>query len=239
MTRRIAILLTSTDMSDFARRHPDDGQKFTTLLQPLRPDWRFDVVSVKDGVFPTYVEDYDGYVITGSPASVNGPEDWVARLMSLIREIEARRIPMFGACFGHQAIAVALGGSVTKSDKGWGLGTAPTHFDRQAPWMKPFRKDLVLFAAHQEQVDELPDGAEILGGDAHCPIGAYRIGDHVFATEYHPEMTHRFIAELLDELDGKLDAETLAKARDTLETPAEGPFFARWIVNFLEYRAPK
>lgn len=236
MTRRIAILLTSTDTSDFAKRHPDDGQKFTTLLQPLRPDWVFDVVSVKDGIFPEAADSYDGYVITGSPASVNGPEAWVTELMSLIREIEARRIPMFGACFGHQAIAVALGGSVTKSDKGWGLGTAPTHFDRKAPWMEPFRDHLVLFAAHQEQVEELPDGAEILGGDEFCPVGAYRIGDHVFATEYHPEMTHRFIDELLDELVGKLDSGTLDKAKTTLETPAEGPFFAQWIVNFLEYR---
>lgn len=236
MTRRIAILLTSTDTSDFAKRHPDDGQKFTTLLQPLRPDWRFDVISVKDGAFPASADSYDGYVITGSPASVNGPEAWVAQLMSLIREIEARRIPMFGACFGHQAIAVALGGSVTRSDKGWGLGTAPTHFDRHAPWMEPFRDHLVLFAAHQEQVQDLPEGAEILGGDEFCPVGAYRIGDHIFATEYHPEMTYGFIAELLDELDDKLDAETMARARSSLQQPAEGPFFAQWIVNFLEYR---
>ena len=237
MTRRIAILLTSTDTSDFAKRHPDDGKKFTTLLQPLRPDWRFDVVSVKDGVFPASTDSYDGYVITGSPASVNGPEDWVEQLKLLIRDIEARRIPMFGACFGHQAIAVALGGSVVVADKGWGLGTASTHFERQAPWMEPFRDHLVLFAAHQEQVHDLPEGAEILGGDTFCPIGAYRIGDHVFATEYHPEMTHGFIAELLDELDGKLDADTLARARSSLGRPAEGPFFAQWIVKFLEYRS--
>lgn len=156
--------------------------------------------------------------------------------MSLIRAIDARRIPMFGACFGHQAIAVALGGSVTRSDKGWGLGTAPTLFDRKAPWMEPFRDHLVLFAAHQEQVQDLPEGAEVLGGDDFCPIGAYRIGDHIFATEYHPEMTLGFIAELLDELDGKLDAETIARARASLDSAAEGPFFAQWIVNFLEYR---
>ncbi len=236
MTRRIAILLTSTDTSDFARRHPDDGEKFTTLLQPLRPDWRFDVVSVKDGELPASADSYDGYVITGSPASVNGPETWVDRLKSLIRDIDRQRIPMFGACFGHQAIAVALGGSVVRSDKGWGLGTATTHFDRRAPWMEPFRDRLVLYAAHQEQVQDLPEGAEILGGDEFCPVGAYRIGDHVFATEYHPEMTHGFVAELLDELEGKLDPETLAKARASLDRPTEGPFFAQWIVNFLEYR---
>jgi GMP synthase-like glutamine amidotransferase len=236
MTRRIAILLTSTDTSDFAKRHPHDGEKFTTLLQPLRPNWTFVTVSVKDDIFPQDVGSYDGYVITGSPASVNGPEPWIARLMSLIREIEAQRIPMFGACFGHQAIAVALGGSVIRSDKGWGLGTAATHFDRKAPWMEPFQEDVVLFAAHQEQVDIPPEGTEVLGGDAFCPVAAFRIGDHVFTTEYHPEMTYNFIDELLDELDGKLDAATLTKARATMGSHAEGPLFAQWIVNFLEYR---
>ena len=29
---------------------------------------------------------------------------------------------MVGICFGHQIIAKALGGVVSKSDKGWGVG---------------------------------------------------------------------------------------------------------------------
>ena len=36
MAKRIGILMTTVDPSDFAKRHPDDGQKFRTLLGPLR-----------------------------------------------------------------------------------------------------------------------------------------------------------------------------------------------------------
>lgn len=237
MTRRIAILMTSTDVSDFAARHPDDGGKFTALLKPLRPDWQFDVVYARDNEFPASLDDHDGYIITGSPASVNGKEDWIANLMEFIRRAYAAGKPLFGACFGHQAIAVALGGAVDRSEKGWGLGTASTHFDRKAPWMEPFRDHLTLFAAHQEQVMDLPAGADVLGGDDFCPIGAYRIGDTVFCTEYHPEMTLPFLTELLVEMEGKLDAATLDKARQTLKIPAEGAVFGEWIVKFLEYRA--
>ena len=237
MSRRIGILLTSNDTSDFAKQHPDDGEKFRALLQPLRPDWIFDVIPVKDDVFPQGPEDYDGYIVTGSPASVNGPEPWIARLSQFIRELHARRINLFGACFGHQAIAVALGGEVTRSSKGWGLGTADTHFDAFAPWMQPAHSKLTLYAAHEEQVTKLPVGAAVLGGDDFCPIGAYRIGDHVFATEYHPEMTPDFIAALVEHLDGKLDRATIASARKSAKLPAQGGDFAEWIVNFLEYSA--
>lgn len=237
MPRRIAILLTTVDDSDFAKRFPNDGEKFRRLLSPLRPDWQFDVVAVKDNIFPDRPEDYDGYVITGSPASVNGPEPWIARLLVFIRAVHSARIPIFGACFGHQAIAAALGGKVDNSERGWRLGTALTHYEHFAPWMEPRQETVRLYAAHQEQVVSLPDGAELLGGDDHCPIGSYRIGDTVFATEYHPEMTPDFVAGLTDYLDGKLPDPVIARARNCLSEEAEGPFFARWIVNFLDQSA--
>ncbi len=37
---------------------------------------------------------------------------------------------MIGVCFGHQLIAQALGGTVRKSEKGWGIGR---HVYRLAP----------------------------------------------------------------------------------------------------------
>lgn len=234
MSRSIGILLTSNDTSDFAKRFDHDGVRFTNLLAPLRPDWNFTTVSVKDGIFPDRPEAFDGYIITGSPASVQGRDAWILKLLEFIRETEARKVPQFGACFGHQALALALGGDVQRSPKGWGLGTSLTVFDRFAPWMEPRRETVRLYSAHQEQVTRLPDAAEVLGGDDFCPIGAFRIGSHVFTTEFHPEMTPDFIGGLVDYLADHLDAETIGRARTSLALEEDGRFFARWIAAFLE-----
>jgi GMP synthase-like glutamine amidotransferase len=237
MARRIGILLTCVDDSEFAKRFPDDGEKFRRLLQPLRPDWKFVTVPVKDGVFPDKSTDFDGYIITGSPVSVNANSKWIKRLFGFIRELDAAKIPTFGACFGHQAIALALGGAVEKADNGWGLGVAETEYASFAPWMQPPQTRMNLFAAHEDQVTRLPDGAEVLGGSDFCPVGAYRIGSHIFATEYHPEMTLEFVRALLNELESGLDSQTIATSRTSLAMAAEGPAFARWIVNFLDKSA--
>jgi GMP synthase-like glutamine amidotransferase len=237
MKRNIGILLTCVDDSEFASRFPDDGEKFRRLLQPLRPDWTFTTIAVKDNIFPEHVSDYDGYIITGSPKSVHGDEPWIARLLDFIRIVSASRAYLFGACFGHQAIALALGGTVEKSTKGWGLGTHKTAYIQMAEWMVPARSEMTLFAAHEDQVTKLPEGATLLGGDAFCPIGAYRVGDHIFATEYHPEMTEDFVYALLDELEGDLDDVTITRAKDSLAVEAEGPVFAQWIINFFDKSA--
>ena len=234
--KRIAILDTCIDDAPFAQINPNDGESFKRYLQPFRPDWKFDVVLVKEGQFPKMPEDYDGYVIIGSPMSVNGKEPWIAELMEFIRRIEKKKVPTFGACFGHQAIAKALGGKVETAKQGWGLGTANTHFLKQMEWMQPPADDLVMFAAHQEQVTELPVSAEILGGSDHCPIGAYRIGNHIFATEYHPEMSEKFMRDILDYLEDKLDSQTMAKARLSMAHLTQGNEFGQWIVNFLDQK---
>nr|WP_316655941.1 hypothetical protein [uncultured Gellertiella sp.] len=238
MARSIGILLTSNDQSEFAQRFDHDGERFADLLSPLRPDWSFTTIPAKDDVFPDSPDAYDGYIITGSPASVQGNDPWILHLLDFIRDVEARRIPLFGACFGHQAIALALGGAVQHCNKGWGLGTSMTHFTRFAPWMQPERRDVRLYSAHEEQVTRLPDGAELLGGDDFCPIGSFRIADHVFTTEFHPEMTPAFISGLVDYLEDHLDSTTISRARDTLQHPAEGAEFARWMANFLDGTKP-
>ena len=221
----IAILMANTDESEFAQRHPKDGEKFARLLGPLRPDWRFTTISVKDGEFPADLSDYDGFIITGSPASVHDDQPWVHRLMQVIREIRAADRPLFGACFGHQAIAKALGGRVEKNPGGWVFGLAETQMEGA-----PIR----LYAAHVEQVTQLPEGAEPLGGNADCPVGAYRIGSHVLTTQYHPEIQPDFAAALVEEYRDKLPAEVAERAADSLAQEAETGRMARRIVAFFE-----
>lgn len=236
MNPRIAVLLTNDDTSAFAARFPNDGQKVVHLLQPLRRDWTFEVLPVKDGVLPASPEAFDGYVITGSPASVNDDSlPWVGPLLDFIRAVDAARQPLIGLCFGHQAVAKALGGEVARHSAGWGLGTAPTHWTTTPAWMQPSQATTTLMAAHNEQVIRMPEGAVCLGGSEFCPIGSMQIGQHIWTTQFHPEMPLVFMQALLGYLADKLDADTMARAHTSLNNAADVPLFGQWMAQFFEH----
>ena len=225
----IAILMTNTDETDFAKAHPGDGEKFSTLIGELRPDWRFEVFSVKDNVFPDHVNRFDGVLITGSPASVHDSAPWIARLEALIREMHQSETPMYGACFGHQVIATSLGGKVDYNPGGWVLGSVETCIEDGEK-----TGNIRLYAAHKEQVAIMPPGATIAASTPGCPIAGFKMGKHVLTTQYHPEMTPEFIAALVDEMEKSMDRDIIDPARESLIYPADRPRIANIIVRFFE-----
>ncbi len=225
----IAILMTNTDDSAFSQAHPGDGEKFSALFRELRPSWKFEVFNVKDGVYPRQTSHFDGVLITGSPASVRDEAPWIKQLEHLVRQIFSEKTPMFGACFGHQVIATALGGKVGYNPAGWSLGTVQTIWcdsDGATP--------VNLYAAHKEQVVELPEEAAVVSVSPGCPIAGFAIGKHVLTTQYHPEMTPEFISALLSEMEKDTDQETINAARLSLSTKADREKIRNIMVSFFE-----
>lgn len=234
---KIAILLTSNDTSEFAQRFPDDGEKFITILAPQRPDWDFEVVPVMDNVFPKSIDQYDGYVITGSPASVNDPYCWIENLLNWIRELDEYQVPTIGCCFGHQAIAKALGGKVDKNPTGWQLGRAQTDYNSIESWNLATIGSIGLYSAHSEQVSLLPGNAIVLGTSETCKYASFKVKDHFFTTQYHPEMSYDFMYQLLDYMleNNEIDQDLWKHGKNAIENRNESEKFALLMVNFLEY----
>jgi GMP synthase-like glutamine amidotransferase len=230
----IAILMTNTDESEFASHHSKDGEKFQQLISAARPDWRFEVFSVKDDEFPQDTSRFDGVIITGSPASARDRAPWISRLEALICEMVEQQIPIYGACFGHQVIATALGGKVDFNPDGWVLGTVETELvsDR-----KP--RKLNLYAAHKEQVTQLPKGAKIAAKTQGCPIAGFMIGNTVLTSQYHPEMTPDFIDALLEEMRNEISEDVINPAAASLSTIADRNEITEVITSFFERAASK
>jgi GMP synthase-like glutamine amidotransferase len=228
----IAILVTNTDNSAFAARHPTDADRFSRLLSHVRPDWRFTAFDVVRHQLPNSPSDFDGYMITGSPASVNDPDPWLGGLEDFVRASVAAGMPLFGACYGHQVIATALGGKVERSPDGWRLGLY------EGPGSLAFQDNgeaIRLYACHIEQVTKLPPGAVVIGGTPDCPIGAYQIGNTVYCNQYHPEMPHDFIAALVEEIADDVGPEITARARASLTLgTANTTRFANGLAAFFE-----
>lgn len=229
----IGILVTSNGTSEFAARHPHDGEKFTALLSPLRPGWRFRSFQVWQDAFPDSPQACDGWVISGSPASVLDGHGWIDRLLAFIREAHAQAAPMIGCCFGHQAMAAALGGQVERGPR-WSLGRRSTRWLARAAWMDPPMGATTLYAAHKDHVTALPAGAVRIGEAEDCTNAAFAVGGHMMTTQYHPEMPSGFLIEMCDELEGHAPADVLAAARQDFAHPAQGREFGGWMCRFLE-----
>ena len=222
---RIAILMANTDESDFAHRHPKDGEKFAALMRLARPEWDYPSYAVKDGVFPENPDTAQGYIITGSPASVNEDQPWMQQLESFVRDLAQAEKPVFGACFGHQIIAKALGGRVGDNPKGWVKGAVTARYTKST---------IAGYASHTQQVLEPPRGAHVIASSPDCPVAALQIGKTIETTQYHPEMTPDFFAALLDEYGPSLPAGVEAAARASMEVVPDRAIWAERMARFFE-----
>jgi GMP synthase-like glutamine amidotransferase len=159
--------------------------------------------------------------------------------LSLIQEIHVRKVPMFGACFGHQAIAVALGGTLSRNPQGWGHGVLRIWGMEPFPWGDQMG-EIDLYASHIEQVSQLPSGACRIASSEGCENAGFILGDHIFTIQHHPEMTHDFISALVDELEDYVGYDVTKHAKTELSTRrADREQFAQWVAQFIEHGASK
>jgi GMP synthase (glutamine-hydrolysing) len=109
------------------------------------------------------------------------------RAEALVREIAAARTPLFGICFGHQMIAQALGGEVTRNPRGREIGTVRVGRTADDPVFAGLPRAFDVHATHVDSVARLPDGARVLATTSLDPVAAFSIGTQVKAVQFHPE----------------------------------------------------
>jgi len=230
---RLGLLQVNHDKSETIGDHfPDDAHRFRDLLDEQEQRFRYRVYMTIAGELPEDLDEQDAYLITGSPLSVLDEHAFLPPLYSFIRACHAARKPLIGACFGHQAIAAALGGTVERATGGWNVGIDTTRFEGARDYMSPLA-DLNFYAFHEDQVTQLPPGAERVGTSDKCPNAAFVIGDHILTTQMHPEFNARFMEAVVDECEELLGRPLFEATKVSLQQRNDGPVFGQWMSQFL------
>jgi GMP synthase (glutamine-hydrolysing) len=149
----------------------------------------------KAGAAVPDITGYDALVFLGGPMSVNDDLPYLATEMELIRHAMVRRQPVLGICLGAQLIARALGATVRRNsvrEIGWFdlRFTAAGEADRLFHGLSAE----TVFHWHGETFD-LPPGAELLASSDLCRNQVFRIGETVYALQFHLEVTPEIIAD--------------------------------------------
>ena len=132
-----------------------------------------------------------------------------------------------------RSLAQALGGLVSRSPDGWGVGVRRYEVLDQRPWMTPVAEVVALIGSHQDQVMRLPDGAELLFRSDYCPNGGFAIGERAWTLQVHPEFTPPLADHLLAGRVELIGAEKVARARASLSEPLDRHVVARWMAEFF------
>ncbi len=194
------------------------------------------VFNLLEGQQPNSLNEADGYITTGSRSGVYDPLPWYSTLVELIKKIHDAEIPLVGICFGHQAIADALGGKVENSGKGWGIGI--NHYrtaskDAGPCWMNPLLEAFNVPVCHQDQVVSLPSDSKVLASSEHCENFVVEFSPTTLGVQGHPEFDTAYVRELITLREGILPTEVALTARASLENAPDNKVILNWIAQFL------
>ena len=159
----------------------------------------------------------------------------------LAREVSTGT-PVLGVCYGHQLLAHACGGLVGALPAGREIGTRPVQLAPGA------RNDRLLAAlpdrfpahlTHQESVIRLPPAATWLGRSQLDPNQIFRIGQHAWGVQFHPEFDEAVMRGYLEGRTDTLQREGLdvtALLQAVQHTPAPTRLIRRFGELVLEDR---
>ncbi len=143
------------------------------------------------------VDDYAAIIVGGSPFDISTPENKKSTIQKkieadfnrLLKHVIARDFPFFGACSGNGLLGNYLGTLIsTKYAEPVSCVTLDiTEAGQHDKLLTGFPAQIDVLLGHKEAVDITPEGATLLMSGRDCPVQMFRVGENIYATQFHPE----------------------------------------------------
>ncbi|SDQ32418.1 glutamine amidotransferase [Leucobacter chromiiresistens] len=188
-------LLITTRGEDDVAAHEHAAYCRLTGLLPDELEWiRADRATIGDIAFARY----SGIILAGSPFTVSEPperksavERRVERELSgLLDEVVRRDFPFLGVCYGVGTIGSHQGARVdrTYGEPSQAVRISLTRAGTSDPLLRELPASFDAFVGHKEAISDVPPSITVLASSPTCPVQAFRVGENVYATQFHPEL---------------------------------------------------
>jgi GMP synthase (glutamine-hydrolysing) len=144
------------------------------------------------------LSEWSGILLGGGPFNTSDPRESKspvqlrveADLHGLLDQVITADFPFLGACYGIGTLG-SHQGAVVDRQHGEPVSAVPvtlTREGRKDPLLRGLPAIFDAFTAHKEAISALPGHAVLLASSPGCPVQAFRIGSHAYATQFHPEL---------------------------------------------------
>jgi GMP synthase (glutamine-hydrolysing) len=127
----------------------------------------------------------EAIILSGGPSSV-----YVAGAPSVDAGIFSLGIPVFGICYGFQAMAAALGGVVSQTGKSE-FGRTEVNVNSSAKIFANLPTKQSVWMSHADAVTQVPPGFTVTAVTDGTPIAAFEdLSGKLAGVQFHPEVLH-------------------------------------------------
>ncbi|ABK04248.1 GMP synthase (glutamine-hydrolyzing) [Arthrobacter sp. PvP102] len=125
-------------------------------------------------------------ILSGGPSSV-----YAEGAPSVGADLFEAGIPVFGICYGFQAMANALGGTVAQTGLREYGATEATTVGEARSILDGLPHHQNTWMSHGDSVQEAPEGFEVLATTAGAPVAAFANEEKcLYGVQWHPEVKH-------------------------------------------------
>jgi GMP synthase (glutamine-hydrolysing) len=166
----------------------DFGAQYAQLIarRVREADIYSEVVPHTTPVSEILAKDPAAIVLSGGPSSVyeEGAPELDASLLQA-------GVPVFGMCYGFQAMAQSLGGTVAHTGLGEYGATPATVSNPSSTLFNGQPTDQSVWMSHGDSVTEAPEGMVVTASTSGAPVAAFEDDERrLYGVQWHPEVMH-------------------------------------------------
>ena len=125
-------------------------------------------------------------ILSGGPSSV-----YAEGAPSLDVALLTAGVPVFGMCYGFQAMVRALGGTVAHTGLGEYGSTQASVFDLASTLFNGQVAEQSVWMSHGDSVTAVPAGMKVTASTAGAPVAAFEDDERrLYGVQWHPEVIH-------------------------------------------------